>query len=175
VEALSILTCERLSVVTSVRGSDHGMWTLLLLAATMRSFAHMPLGISDRNTYNAIILLRHMHSYVSVHPHQVNYFLLTVDTLIRNISDAFAERCASSTNFYIHSLQLSDAFLQISIFSRYVWLLHDDHKCTTLVTGALFQCLFLFSIDCVKQLTPALWRVVHKYFCILIFFQLTPY
>ena len=26
------------------------MWTLLLLAATERSFAHMPLGISDRNT-----------------------------------------------------------------------------------------------------------------------------
>ena len=26
------------------------MWTLLLLAATVRSFAHMPLGISDRNT-----------------------------------------------------------------------------------------------------------------------------
>ena len=26
------------------------MWTLLLLAATVRSFAHTPLGISDRNT-----------------------------------------------------------------------------------------------------------------------------
>jgi len=26
------------------------MWTLLLLAATVRSFAHMPLGISDRNS-----------------------------------------------------------------------------------------------------------------------------
>jgi len=25
------------------------MWTLLLLAATVQSFAHMPLGISDRN------------------------------------------------------------------------------------------------------------------------------
>jgi len=29
---------------------DHGMWTLLSLAATVRSFAHMPLRISDRNT-----------------------------------------------------------------------------------------------------------------------------
>jgi len=27
------------------------MWTLLLLAATVRSFAHIPLGISDRNTF----------------------------------------------------------------------------------------------------------------------------
>ena len=26
------------------------MWTILLLAATVRSFAHMPLGISDRNS-----------------------------------------------------------------------------------------------------------------------------
>jgi len=29
------------------------MWTLLLLAATVQSFAHMPLGISDRNTTTA--------------------------------------------------------------------------------------------------------------------------
>ena len=26
------------------------MWTLLLLAATVRSFAHLPLGLSDRNS-----------------------------------------------------------------------------------------------------------------------------
>ena len=30
--------------------SDLVVWTQLLLAATVRSFAHMPLGISDRNT-----------------------------------------------------------------------------------------------------------------------------
>jgi len=29
------------------------MWTLLLLAATMWSYAHMPLGISDRNSCNS--------------------------------------------------------------------------------------------------------------------------
>jgi len=29
--------------------SDLVGWSLLLLAATVRSFAHMPLGISDRN------------------------------------------------------------------------------------------------------------------------------
>jgi len=34
--------------------SDLVGWSLLLLAATVRSFAHMPLGISDRNSiYNA--------------------------------------------------------------------------------------------------------------------------
>ena len=31
--------------------NDRGAWSLLLLAATGWSFAHMPLGISDRNTY----------------------------------------------------------------------------------------------------------------------------
>ena len=30
--------------------SDLVGWNLLLLAATVRSFAHMPLGLSDRNT-----------------------------------------------------------------------------------------------------------------------------
>jgi len=37
------------NVARTSNNSDHGMWTLLLLAATVRSFAHMPLGISDRN------------------------------------------------------------------------------------------------------------------------------
>jgi len=31
---------------------DCGAWSLLLLAATVRSFAHMPLGICDRNSVN---------------------------------------------------------------------------------------------------------------------------
>jgi len=33
------------------------MRTLLLHVATVRSFAHMPLGISDRNSSNTVILL----------------------------------------------------------------------------------------------------------------------
>ena len=33
--------------------SDLVGWSLSLLAATVRSFAHMPLGISDRNTMSA--------------------------------------------------------------------------------------------------------------------------
>jgi len=34
--------------------SDLVGWSLLLLAATVRSFAHMPLGISDRNTSSGV-------------------------------------------------------------------------------------------------------------------------
>jgi len=47
--ALPMLTCERLNVMTSVREEILRAWSLLLLATTVRSFAHMPLGISDRN------------------------------------------------------------------------------------------------------------------------------
>jgi len=50
VVALPILTCERLNLLTSVREERLRAWSLLLLAATVRSFAHVPLGISDRNT-----------------------------------------------------------------------------------------------------------------------------
>jgi len=49
VVALLILTCERLNVTTSVRKERLRAWSLLLRAATVRSFAHIPLGISDRN------------------------------------------------------------------------------------------------------------------------------
>ena len=42
---------EQLIVLANGNGeSDLVGWSLLLLAATVRSFAHMPLGISDRNS-----------------------------------------------------------------------------------------------------------------------------
>ena len=48
-------------VARTSNNSDHGMWTLLLLAATVRSFAHMLLGISDGNTRNVVWLwIRYM-------------------------------------------------------------------------------------------------------------------
>jgi len=53
--ALLILTCERLNVTTSVRKERLRAWSLLLLAATVRSFAHMPLGLSDRNSITTVV------------------------------------------------------------------------------------------------------------------------
>ena len=44
--------CAKNNTTYTVRksnNSDHGMWTLLLLAATVWSFAHMLLGLSDHN------------------------------------------------------------------------------------------------------------------------------
>ena len=52
--ALQILTCERLKSMTNVREERLRAWSLLLLAATVRSFAHMPLGISGRNSSHCI-------------------------------------------------------------------------------------------------------------------------
>jgi len=74
VEALPILTCERLNVTTSVREEKLRAWCLLLLAATVRSFAHMPLAISDRNTVkNWPVLLCWRGSRVnSVHHNSFN-------------------------------------------------------------------------------------------------------
>jgi len=51
---LPIVTCERLNMMTSVREERLRAWSLLLLAVTMRSFAHMPLGISYRNSTHEI-------------------------------------------------------------------------------------------------------------------------
>ena len=51
VETLPILTCEQSNMMASIREERLRAWSLSLLAATVRSFAHMPLGISDRNSY----------------------------------------------------------------------------------------------------------------------------
>ena len=59
------ITCERLNVTTNVRKERLRAWSLLLVAATVRSFAHMPLGISDRSTVQ--ICVRSV--YVAIPPH----------------------------------------------------------------------------------------------------------
>jgi len=66
VVALPILTCERLNVTTSVRKERLRAWSLLLLAATVRSFVHMPLGMSDRNTLPSqmSVFNSHMRQYI---------------------------------------------------------------------------------------------------------------
>jgi len=58
------------------------MWTLLLLAATVQSFAHMPLGISDRNsTYrrygNQLVMLNeNMLDVICQQRQNINYFAI---------------------------------------------------------------------------------------------------
>jgi len=47
---LPILTCERLNITNSVSEEWSRRWILLLLAAAVRSFARIPLGLSDRSS-----------------------------------------------------------------------------------------------------------------------------
>ena len=58
---------------------------------------------------------------VSVHPHQASHRVTTFDALVRNNPHHFsAQRCASSSIFFIRSLQLPDAFYKSS-FSPIIW------------------------------------------------------
>jgi len=75
---------------------------------------------------------------VSVRPHQVTYFVTTFDALIRNKLHTFVQLCASSPNFSIRSLQLSDAFYKSPFFSNYATLAYD-HDCMQFQYSFLFQ------------------------------------
>jgi len=67
------------------------MWTLLLLAATVRSFAHMPLGISDRNTiYSNPILCT-----------QNNLLLINAIAIYAGIDSVTAKIAAKSLNYHL--------------------------------------------------------------------------
>ena len=80
VKALPRLACERLNVMTSVRKKRLRAWSLLLLAATERSFAHLPLGISDRSTTNDQV--KNIVAAMSVHGQRVQFFYSSLDTKI---------------------------------------------------------------------------------------------
>jgi len=47
---------------------------------------------------------------VSVRPHQVSHRVTAFDALLRNNLHHFLQHCASSSNFFIRSLQMSNAF-----------------------------------------------------------------
>jgi len=50
---------------------------------------------------------------VSVHPHHVNHHVKTFHALLRDNLHHFSQRCVSSSNFFIQSLQMSDAFTNL--------------------------------------------------------------
>ena len=101
------------------------MWTLLLLAATVRSFAHMPLGISDRN-----------NSYTSFHKCQVKTmvwfptfpYLRTPDCCVqRNRMDT----CSSGFSFGGPEASLKKGSLMTSSYSAN----RDNHFWSSLRYG----------------------------------------
>ena len=65
---------------------------------------------------------------VSVCPHQVIHRVMTFDALLRNNLYRFLQRCASSSNFFIQSLQMSDAFHKSSFFLNNLTLMYDGDQ-----------------------------------------------
>jgi len=81
-----------------------------------------------RTAYNnAYRSMHYIPMNVSVRPHQVSNCARTFDALLRNNLYRFFIRCASSCNFFIRSLQMSDAFYKSS-FSQLLTLLHDGDQ-----------------------------------------------
>jgi len=62
---------------------------------------------------------------VSVRPHRVKHCINTFDALLRNNLYRFFKRYISSSNFFIRSLQMSDAFYKSSFFRNYLTLVYD--------------------------------------------------
>ena len=77
---------------------------------------------------NAYQIMHHTPRNISVRPHQVNHCVKTFDALLRNSLYRFFIRCASSSNFFIRSLQMSDAFCKSSFFLNYSELLYDGDQ-----------------------------------------------
>jgi len=53
---------------------------------------------------------------------------MTFDALLRNNLYRFLQRCASSSNFFIQSLQMSDAFHKSSFFLNNLTLMYDGDQ-----------------------------------------------
>jgi len=64
----------------------------------------------------------------SVRPHQVSHLVTTFDALPKNYLYRFLQRCASSSNVFIGSLQMSDAFYKSLFFLNCLTLLHDGDQ-----------------------------------------------
>jgi len=75
---------------------------------------------------NAYRIMHYIPRNVSVRPHQVNHCVTTFDAVLRNNLYRFFIRCSSSSNFFIRSLQLSDAFYKSSFFLNYSTLLYGE-------------------------------------------------
>jgi len=77
---------------------------------------------------NAYRLMHRISRNVSVRPHQVSHCITTFDALLRNNLYRFLQRCASSSNFFIRSLQMSDAFWKSSFYLSHLTLMFDGEQ-----------------------------------------------
>ena len=82
---------------------------------------------------------------LSVRPHR---YVKTFDALFRKYLYGFVRRCESSSNFFIRSLQRSDAFCKSSFVLHYLTRLYDnvDDQLQYRSSAALSWCLFSTSL-----------------------------
>jgi len=77
---------------------------------------------------NANQIMHYTPRNVSVYPHQVGDCVRTSDVLLRNNLYWYFMQCASSSIFFIGSLQMSDAFYKSSFCRNYSMLLYDGDQ-----------------------------------------------
>jgi len=77
---------------------------------------------------NAYWIMHYIPRNVSVRPHQVSHCVKTFDAVLRNNLYRFFMQCTSSSNFFIRSLQMSDAFYKSSFFFNYSMLLYGGDQ-----------------------------------------------
>ena len=97
---------------TSNSKSDCGAWSLLLIAATVRSFAQMPLGISDRNS----IFLKIQHTFYHQKKSAVRHYFCKC----RNLASGNQKHANSS---WYHCLNASYRWITVKpLFERHLYL-----------------------------------------------------
>ena len=82
--------------------------------------------IEARTCCNAYRIMHYIPRNISVRPHQVSHCVRTFDAVLRNNLYRFFIRCTFSSNLFIRSLQMSDAFNKSSFFLNYSTLLYGE-------------------------------------------------
>ena len=116
-------------------------------------------------------IMQYIPRNVSVRPHQVSHSVRTFDAVLRTNLHRFFIRCASSSNCFIQSLQLSDAFYKSSYFLNFLLSCMVENKCSSCPwIVSVFEshqycfCVVKICVDCVHTKHKKV-RSARKVFC----------
>jgi len=101
---------------------------------------------------NAYRIMHYISRNVSVRPHQVSHCVRTFDAMLGNNLYRFFMRCTSSSNFFIRSLQMSDAFYKSSFFLNYSTLLYGVDRMQKLLVSCFGICVSSALLLCSKNM-----------------------
>jgi len=100
---------------------------------------------------NANRIMHYIPRNVSIRPHQIGHYVRTFDAVLRNNLYRFFIRCTSSSNFFVRSLQMSDAFYKTSFFLNYSALLYDGDQMLQLFMNYFGICVSSVLLLCSKK------------------------